>query len=100
MIEYYVYRPGSYHRRSVSCVTSHDEITYYPIEAIEEGMATTAIATGDGSLASPSMMRQISRKSEGISMTQLQRSLSNASADNPDGVVSVATGSLGGKIKV
>ncbi|KAG0305935.1 hypothetical protein BGZ98_003265 [Dissophora globulifera] len=93
-------RSTSYHRRSVSCVASHDELTYYPIEAIEEGMATTAIATGDGSSASPSLSRQIPRKSEGISLTQLQRSLSNASGDNVDGVVSIATGSLGGKIKL
>ncbi|KAF9129608.1 hypothetical protein BGX30_013891 [Mortierella sp. GBA39] len=115
-------RQGSaaYHRRSHSClaVASHHEHyespsyqaapgsgRYYDIvEVSEEGGATTAIATGAGS-SSPTHMRHIPRKSDGsISMTRLQRSLSNAAAvaggDNADGVVSVSTGALGGKLKL
>ncbi|KAG0071453.1 hypothetical protein BGZ89_010579 [Linnemannia elongata] len=112
-------RQGSaaYHRRSHSClaVASHHEHyespsyqaapgsgRYYDIVEVSEGGATTAIATGAGS-SSPTHMRHIPRKSDGaISMTQLQRSLSNAGAggDNADGVVSVSAGSLGGKIKL
>ncbi|KAF9155712.1 hypothetical protein BG015_008846 [Linnemannia schmuckeri] len=116
-------RQGSaaYHRRSHSClaVASHHEHyenssyqaapgsgRYYDIvEVSEEGGATAAIATGAGS-SSPIHMRHIPRKSDGtISMTQLQRSLSNAGAvpaggDNADGIVSVSTSTLGGKLKL
>ncbi|KAF9433078.1 hypothetical protein BGZ76_009916 [Entomortierella beljakovae] len=60
---------ASYHRRSLSCVTSED-LSFLPIE--EE---TTAIATGDSSSAGPD-------------------------GNNSDGVVSVATGTLGGKMKL
>ncbi|GJJ70338.1 hypothetical protein EMPS_02687 [Entomortierella parvispora] len=123
---------GSYHRRSHSClaVASHHEHyehpSYYPaansgryydtVEITEAGAVTTAIATGSdgaGSSASPNMTRHGQRKSETISMSQLQRSLSgahlsssasSAAASPPtsseDGVVSVATGSLGGKVKL
>ncbi|KAF9312098.1 hypothetical protein BGZ91_006623 [Linnemannia elongata] len=110
------FRSAAYHRRSHSClaVASHHEHyespsyqaapgsgRYYDIVEVSEGGAITAIATGAGS-SSPTHMRHIPRKSDGaISMTQLQRSLSNAGAggDNADGVVSVSAGSLGGKIK-
>ncbi|KAG0370766.1 hypothetical protein BGZ54_004267 [Gamsiella multidivaricata] len=87
-------RSGSYHRRSVSCVASHDELAYYPIEVIEEGMETSAIAADNGS-ASISMTRHL--MSDGS--IQLQRS-GSGSGDSADGVVSVAAGSLGGKIKL
>ncbi|KAF9354290.1 hypothetical protein BGX26_007894 [Mortierella sp. AD094] len=89
----YISRSASYHRRSVSCVASHDELTYFPIEVVEEE-DTTAIATGNSSSVSPSV-NQTSRMADG----NMTRSLSNTSGDNADGVVSVATGSLGGKIK-
>jgi hypothetical protein len=117
------FRSAAYHRRSHSClaVASHHEHyenpsyqaapgsgRYYDIVEVSEdvGAGTTAIATGAGS-SSPTYMRHIPRKSDGtISLTQLQRSLSNAGAaaaaggDNADGVVSVSTGTLGGKLKV
>ena len=116
------FRSAAYHRRSHSClaVASHHEHyenpsyqaapgsgRYYDIvEVSGEGGATTAIGTGAGS-SSPTHMRHIPRKSDGtISMTQLQRSLSNAGAaavaggDSADGVANVSTGTLGGKLKV
>ncbi|KAF9104557.1 hypothetical protein BGX27_010047 [Mortierella sp. AM989] len=83
---------ASYHRRSVSCVASHDELTYFPIEILEE--ETTAIATGNSSSVFPPPMHQGARDDN------MTRSLSSTSGDNVDGVVSVATGSLGGKIKL
>ncbi|KAF9134834.1 hypothetical protein BGW39_005744, partial [Mortierella sp. 14UC] len=116
---------ASYHRRSHSClaVASHHEHyenpsyqaapgsgRYYDIvEVSEEGGATTAIAIGAGS-SSPSHMRHIPRRSDGsISLTQLQRSLTSAGlnsanggaaagGENAGGVVSVSTGTLGGKL--
>ena len=125
MIHDNVSSSGSYHRRSHSslAVAFHHEHyehpSYYPtpnsgrryydtVEITEEGATTTtaAIAAGDGagSSASPSQTR---RRADSISMTQLQRSLSSANISNAtaapateDGVVSVSTGSLGGKVKV
>ncbi|KAG0003624.1 hypothetical protein BGZ65_001518 [Modicella reniformis] len=89
------HRSGSHHRRSVSCVASHDEFIYFPIGILEEGdIATTAIATGDDG-SSASSARQASRMTDGVSIIQLQRS----AADNGDSVV-IATGSFGGKIKL
>ncbi|KAF9932245.1 hypothetical protein FBU30_008667 [Linnemannia zychae] len=114
---------ASHHRRSHSClaVASHHKHyespsyqaapgsgRYYDIvEVSEEGGATTAITTGASS-ASASIPRRIDGA---ISLTQLQRSLTGAGVkvaegtassggDNTDGVVSVATGTLGGKIKL
>ncbi|KAF9360212.1 hypothetical protein BGX34_007889 [Mortierella sp. NVP85] len=80
------------HRRSVSCITSHDEITYLPIESVEEenDSSTTAVSTGEDG----------STRGDGVSMAQLQRSLKAASSENTDGVVSNAAGSFGGKIKL
>lgn len=86
---------SSCHRRSVSCIASHDELTYYPIEVVEEEDSTSASASEDGSSVSTA-----SRVSDGISMAQLQRSLMAISGDSTDGAVSAATGSIGGKIKV
>ncbi|KAF9967807.1 hypothetical protein BGZ70_008117 [Mortierella alpina] len=86
---------------------------YDTIEISEDGVATTAFTTGaPGSSASPVQTRHVSRKSDGnISISQLQKSLSGAGISNAaaseasasggegaDGVVSVATGSLGGKL--
>ncbi|KAG0053854.1 hypothetical protein BGZ83_000328 [Gryganskiella cystojenkinii] len=118
---------GSYHRRSHSSLAvafaheHYEHPSYHPtansgrryydtVEITEESTATTttAIATGDGagSSASPNQTR---RRAESLSMTQLQRSLSGANISNTaaatafsseDGVVSVATGSLGGKVKL
>ncbi|KAF9955624.1 hypothetical protein BGZ72_003575 [Mortierella alpina] len=81
---------------------------YDTIEISEDGVATTAFTTGaPGSSASPVQTRHVSRKSDGnISISQLQKSLSGAGitdaaasgSEGTDGVVSVATGSLGGKL--
>ncbi|KAF9207295.1 hypothetical protein BGZ49_000777 [Haplosporangium sp. Z 27] len=60
------------------------------MEVLEEE-DTTAIATGDSSSASPS-----NHQSAG----NMTRSLSSKSGENTDGVVSVSTASLGGKIKL
>lgn len=79
----------------MSCITSHDEITYLPIESVEEedDTSTTAISAGeDGS--------SVSTRGDGVSMAELQRSLKAASSENSDGGVSTAAGSFGGKIKV
>lgn len=120
----FVSSSAHYHRRSMSClavVPNHDHFDhpsfsnrlYDTIEISEDGVATTAFTTGaPGSSASPVQTRHVSRKSDGnISISQLQKSLSGAGITNAaaseasasgsegaDGVVSVATGSLGGKL--
>ncbi|KAF9170615.1 hypothetical protein BGX21_008110 [Mortierella sp. AD011] len=86
----YISRSTSYHRRSVSCVASHDELSYFPIEVVEEEEEdATAISTGNISSGSPSV-----HQADGT----MARSLSSNSSDSADSVVST-TGSLGGKIK-
>ncbi|KAG0013154.1 hypothetical protein BGZ80_011259, partial [Entomortierella chlamydospora] len=80
---------ASYHRRSVSCVASHDELSYFPIEVVEEEDAA-AISTGNISSGSPSV-----HQADGT----MTRSLSSNSSDSADSVVSVTSSSLGGKIK-
>ncbi|KAG0053785.1 hypothetical protein BGZ83_000420 [Gryganskiella cystojenkinii] len=115
--------PGSYHRRSVSClaVASHHEHYDHPsYYAASSGRYYDTIDISEGSASPVHHTRHVQRKSEGaISMAQLQRSLSNAglvnvsstattAAVNPSGshqkkdgdytMVSVPSGPLSGKL--
>ncbi|KAF9909658.1 hypothetical protein BX616_011107 [Lobosporangium transversale] len=74
----------SYHRRSISCVTSHDDLALYPVGAIEEETTTTIATNGDS--PAPRM------ESNG--------SMAQRSGDNADDANSIGAGSLGGKIKL
>ncbi|KAF9353196.1 hypothetical protein BGX26_009016 [Mortierella sp. AD094] len=76
--------PGSYHRRTVSClaVASHHEHYNHPSYYIPNGRFFDAIEMVEGS-ASPVQTRHAKRKSEGaISLEQLQKGLNDASAAN------------------
>ncbi|GJJ75647.1 hypothetical protein EMPS_08005 [Entomortierella parvispora] len=89
--------PGSYHRRSVSClaVASHHEHYEHPsYYAAASGRYYDTIEVSEGSASPVTHTRHIQRKSEGaISIGQLQRSLSNA------GLVNVSTAAADGKTK-
>ncbi|KAF9200587.1 hypothetical protein BGZ49_009162 [Haplosporangium sp. Z 27] len=97
--------PGSYHRRTVSClaVASHYEHYNHPSYYIPNGRFFDAVEMVEGS-ASPVQTRHAKRKSEGaISLEQLQKGLNDAGASNAITIASkdkkdAASGPLSGKL--
>ncbi|KAI1321755.1 hypothetical protein EDD11_000031 [Mortierella claussenii] len=77
--------PGSYHRRTVSClaVASHHEHYNHPSYYVPNGRFYDAIDLAEGSASPVQQTRHAKRKSDGaISLEQLQKGLSEAGVNS------------------